>query len=82
MTKVWIASVLNWFFPGLGWIILGRSVPLAVPILLGMIGLTWVETSVKTAAPGLYWPMFGCVLLINTALAIECWQWGAAKATA
>ncbi len=79
MTKVWIASVLNWFFPGLGWIILGRSIALAVPILLGMIGLTYVETSLQAAAPGLYLPMFVSVLVINTALAVECWQWGKAK---
>jgi len=32
---------------------------------------TYVELSVQTAAPALYWPMFASVFLFNTAFAID-----------
>lgn len=79
MTKVWIATILNFFFPGAGWIVLGRRPALGALTVLGFIGLTYVETSLKAAAPDLYMPMFGSVMAINLALAIDCFQDGKAR---
>ncbi len=71
MTRLYIATAANFFFPGLGWLILGQKRALGLLWLLGMIALTFVETSLKVAAPDLYWPMFGAVFAINTAFAID-----------
>lgn len=78
MTKVTIATALNFFLPGAGWLVLGRQPALAIVILLGMIGLTYVEFGVQVAAPQYYLPMFASVFAINTALAVECYLVGAA----
>ncbi len=82
MNKVYLATALNFFFPGLGWLVLGRRPILGAIILVGILGLTYVEFGVQTAAPALYLPMFASVFAINTALAIECYQEGAAKVSA
>ena len=39
----WIPTILNWFLPGLGYIVLKHKIPLAVMWLAGVIGLTYVE---------------------------------------
>lgn len=57
--KRWLGTIANFFFPGLGY------------LLVGMIGLTYVELSLQTVAPALYWPMFASVFLFNTAFAID-----------
>ena len=80
MTRTWIATAANFFFPGAGYLILGQKVPLAIAWLIGVLGLTYVETSVKTAAPDLYLPMFASVVLMNIAFAVDAFQLG--KATA
>ena len=80
MTRTWIATAANFFFPGAGYLILGQKVPLAIAWLIGVLGLTYVETSVKTAAPDLYLPMFASVFLMNIAFAVDAFQLG--KATA
>lgn len=79
MTRVVIATALNFFFPGLGWLVFGREALAAVLMLVGVIGLTYVETSLQTAAPELWLPMFASVFLVNTGLAIDCYRWGAAR---
>ncbi|MBM4365195.1 MAG: hypothetical protein FJ102_03195 [Deltaproteobacteria bacterium] len=76
MTRLYVATAANFFFPGLGWLILGRKRLLGAIWLLGMIVLTYVETSLQVAAPALYWPMFGAVFAINTAFAIDTYRTG------
>jgi hypothetical protein len=79
MTRTWIATLLNFFFPGAGYLVLGEKLPLAIAWLVGIVGLTYVETSVKTAAPDLYLPMFASVFLMNTAFAVDAFRLGRSK---
>lgn len=79
MLKVWIATLLNFFFPGAGYLVLGHRLPLAVMWLVGVIGLTYVELGIQTAAPNYYWTMFGCVFVMNTAFAIDAFLVGKSK---
>lgn len=74
MTKRILATAANWFLPGLGYLILGRKMLLAVAWLLGVIGLTYVEFGIKGAAPDYYLPMFVSVLVMNTAFAVDAWR--------
>jgi len=74
MAKRVIAALTNWFLPGLGYLILGKKVPLAIAWMVGLIGLTYVEFGIKVAAPEYYLPMFGSVLLMNTAFAFDAWR--------
>lgn len=80
MAKTWIATLLNFFFPGAGYLILGHNIPLALAWLVGVIGLTYVEFGIQTAAPSYYWPMFASVFLMNTAFAIDAYKVGKQKA--
>lgn len=79
MAKTWIATLLNFFFPGAGYLVLGHKVPMALAWLVGVIGLTTVELGIQTAAPDYYWPMFASVFLMNTAFAVDAWRVGRAK---
>ncbi len=79
MTRTLGATFLNFFFPGAGYLLLGHRVPLALMWLVAVIGLTYVELGIQTAAPSYYWPMFGSVLLMNTAFAIDAYRVGRAK---
>lgn len=76
MTRTYIATVLNFFFPGAGYLLLGHKPMLAAAWLAGVLGLTWVELSVQTAAPHLYLPMFASVFIMNTAFAADAFQIG------
>lgn len=78
MTRIWIATVLQFFFPGAGWLVIGQKRLLGVGWLVGVLGLTYVETSIQTAAPDYYLPMFVSVLLMNTMFAIDVFQTGRA----
>ncbi len=72
--KRWLGTITNFFFPGLGYLLVGpepRRRAVGAAWFVAMIGLTYVETSVQTAAPALYWPMFASVFLFNTAFAID-----------
>ena len=80
MAKTWIATLLNFFFPGAGYLVLGHNIPLALAWLVGVIGLTYVEFGIQTAAPSYYWPMFASVFLMNTAFAIDAYKVGKQKA--
>lgn len=71
--RIWIAIGLNFFFPGAGWLLLGQRRLQAICWLFGVIGLTYVETSIQTAAPTYYWCMFGSVLVMNTGFAFDTW---------
>ena len=79
MSKVWIATVLNFFFAGAGYLVLGEKMLLGVMWTLGALGLTYVELSIQEAAPSYYWPMFASVFLINTAFAIDAHRLGKEK---
>lgn len=80
MTRTWIATFLNFIFPGAGYLVLGFKPMLAVLWLAGVIGLTFVELSVQTAAPDLYAPMFAAVFIMNIAFAVDAFQIGKAAA--
>ncbi|MCB9706964.1 MAG: hypothetical protein H6711_34305 [Myxococcales bacterium] len=79
MTRIWIATLANFFFPGAGYLVLGQKVLLGLFWLVGVIGLTYVEFGIKEAAPSFYWPMFASVFLMNTAFAIDAFQTGRAR---
>lgn len=78
MLRVWIATLLNFFFPGAGYLVNGRRKLLSPLWFLGAVGLTYVELSLQTQAPPLYWPMFISVFLMNTAFAVDAFQEGKA----
>jgi hypothetical protein len=82
MTRTLIATAANFFLPGAGYLVLGHKIPLAIAWIAALVGLTYVELSVKVAAPDLYLPMFVSVLVMNTAFAVDAWQVGRAKQTA
>jgi len=69
------ATLANFFLPGLGYLINGVRHPLmSLAFLAGVIGLTFVETSLQAIAPDLYWIMFTSVLVMNTAFAVDAWK--------
>jgi len=76
MKRAWIAALLNFFFAGLGYVVLGERRLLGVGWTIAAVGLTYVELSVQTAAPALYWPMFASVFLLNTCFAVDAFQLG------
>ncbi len=88
MTKTWIATLLNFFFPGAGYLLLGHKVPLAIAWLVGVIGLTYVEQIHTFAAGGnlqatdstAFGVMFVSVLVMNTAFAYDAFQVAKAQA--
>ena len=49
---------------------------LALAWLAGVIGLTYVEFGIQTAAPGYYWPMFASVFVMNIAFAVDAYRVG------
>lgn len=71
MKKPWIADILNFFFMGPGYIYNGRRKLLGVIFTIGAFGLTYVELGIQEPMPTLYMIMFGSVLLVNTAFAID-----------
>ena len=70
----WIPTIANFFLPGLGYLIAGIKRPLAVLWLIGVVGLTIVEFGIRDPEPGLYNLMFGSVLLMNIAFAIDVYR--------
>ncbi|MEW5851062.1 MAG: hypothetical protein AB2A00_19905 [Myxococcota bacterium] len=70
----WAATIANFFFPGLGYIIGGPKRALGVGWLLGAFGLTYVELSIKEPLPNIYWAMFASVFLMNTVFAIDVYK--------
>ena len=71
-----IAAVLNFFLMGAGYIYLGKKVGLGIAFTLGAIGLTYVELSIQELDKTLYYIMFACVFVINTAFAIDGYKLG------
>lgn len=76
MTRTAIATALNFFLPGAGYLALGIKTGRALAFLAGVLVLTYVEFAVKTAAPHLYLPMFAAVLVMNSGFAIDAWKEG------
>lgn len=74
MNRRTIATVANFFFPGLGYLIAGIKHGLAVLWLVGVVGLTYVEFGIREPEPTLYWIMFVSVLLMNVAFAIDVYR--------
>lgn len=68
------ATLANFFLPGLGYLFLRHRVAQSIFVVLGMIGLTFVELQLQKPMPTLYWTMFGSVFVINTMFAIDAWQ--------
>jgi Na+/glutamate symporter len=79
MARTILATALNFFFPGAGYLVLGHKVLMSIAWLVGVIGLTYVELGIQTAAPQYYWPMFISVLVMNTAFAADAFRVGRAK---
>lgn len=71
---IWVATIANFFFPGLGYIISGHKRLLGFGWLLGAIGLTYVETSIQQPMPDLWKVMFAAVFVFNTTFAIDTYQ--------
>ncbi len=78
MLRVWIATVLNFFLPGAGYMVNGRRWVLGLVFLVGVVGLTFVEQSIKPLDITLYWTMFASVFVMNTAFAIDAFREGKA----
>lgn len=72
-----VGTLLNFFFPGAGYLVASRDPKkklLGIPFLIGIIGLTYVELSIKPLDEQLYWIMFASVFIMNTAFAIDIWR--------
>lgn len=69
-----VCTMLNFFFPGAGYLLAGQKRLLALMWLVGVIGLTYVELSLKEPLPQLYWTMFASVFVMNTAFAIDVFK--------
>ncbi len=74
MTKVYLATVANFFFPGAGYLIAGVKRGIAVLWLAGVLGLTYVEFGIRDPEPTLYNVMFVSVLVMNAAFAIDVYR--------
>lgn len=72
--KKYAAALMNFFFPGLGYLAFGHKRLLGIGWLAGAIGLTYVELSLQTPMPGLYWAMFVSVFVMNTAFAVDAFN--------
>lgn len=74
MGKQWTATIANFFLPGLGYLIAGVKGGIAFLWLVGVIGLTYVEFGIRESEPTLYGIMFGSVLVMNLAFAIDVYR--------
>ena len=78
----YLATLANFFFPGLGYLMLKHKVVQSVGWLIGVIGLTVVELQLQEPMPTLYWTMFASVFLMNTMFAIDAWKVASEKEAA
>ena len=77
--RVWIdITLLNFFLPGTGYLVLGVKKLLSIFFIAGLVGLTYVEFGIQTPLPDLYTIMFVSVLVMNTGFAIDAYQLGKA----
>ena len=68
---LWLATILNFLLPGLGYLVAKVKPPWAILWLLGAVGLTIVEFGIQESEPNLYWLMFASVFAMNIAFAID-----------
>lgn len=80
MIRVYAATLLNFFLPGAGNLVLGSGIPQGLCWLAGAAGLTWVELSIQQTPS--YWPMFASVFALNTGFAIHTFRTGRAALAA
>lgn len=71
MKRPWLAAVLNFFFMGPGTFYNGRRKTVGALLTLGALGLTYAESQLQSAAPGVFPIVFVSVFVINTALAYD-----------
>ena len=69
-----LAAILNFFLPGLGYLVSGQRNPLGFLWLAGAIGLTVVEFGIRTSEPSFYWLMFASVFVMNIAFAVDAYR--------
>ena len=72
-----IGTILNFFLPGAGYLVASpdpKKKLLGIPFLIGVIGLTYVELSIKPLDEQLYWIMFASVFIMNIAFAIDVFR--------
>ena len=74
MNKVYLATIANFFLPGLGYLIAGVKKGISVLWLVGVIGLTYVEFGIREPEPTLYLIMFASVLVMNVAFAVDVYR--------
>lgn len=79
----YLATFLNFAFPGAGYLLLGHKVPMAIAWLVGVIGLAYVEqvhqfggVTLKDHDPVAFGIMFASVFIMNTAFAVDAWKVG------
>lgn len=71
MKRPWLAAILNFFLMGPGTFYNGRRKAVGALLTLGALGLTYAESQLQSAAPGVLPIVFVSVLVINTALAYD-----------
>lgn len=71
---LWLATILNFFLPGLGYLVARVKPPWAALWLLGAVGLTIVEFGIQDSEPDLYTLMFASVFAMNIAFAIDVYR--------
>lgn len=69
-----LPAILNFFLPGLGYLVAKQRNPLGFLWLAGAVGLTVVEFGIRESEPNLYWLMFASVFVMNTAFAIDVYR--------
>ncbi len=74
MNRSWVATIANFFLPGLGYLIAGIKQSLAFLWLPGFVALTIVEFGIRESEPTLYWVMFAAVFVINLGFAIDVYR--------
>lgn len=81
MNRARWAALANFFFPGLGYLIIGIKRDIALLWLGGVIALTAVEFGIRESEPTLYWVMFAAVFAMNTAFAIDVYRYAKQSTT-
>ena len=72
MTKnVYIASLLNFFLLGPGYIYQGKRILVGILLTIGAIISTYVELQLKAEGSSLYWYMFVGFFLLALATTID-----------
>ena len=74
MGRVYLATALNFFLPGAGYLVAGVKRDIAFLWLIGVVGLTYVEFAIREAEPTNYWIMFASVFIMNIAFAIDVYR--------